>query len=97
MSRTGSNEQEANGMTTTIVAVDGADGLTPDMLRKRKKGTLVFHKDEFPPAEVNKFRDEYKVVVSAISPPKQVFFLNEDHLVIQPGNFDWYFQDPMHD
>jgi hypothetical protein len=27
-------------MATTIVVVDGADGLTPDMLRKRWHGTL---------------------------------------------------------
>lgn len=35
MSEIGFCEPEANGMTTSIVVVDGVDGLTPDMLRRR--------------------------------------------------------------
>lgn len=35
----GSSEPEGYGMTTTIVVVDGADGLTPDMLRVRDERT----------------------------------------------------------
>ena len=40
MLTTGSCEQKDSGMTTTIVVVDGADGLTPDMLRVVRPRTL---------------------------------------------------------
>ena len=49
MNETGGNEPEGNGMETKIVVVDGADGLTPDMVRVRHPTLFPFEPVERQP------------------------------------------------
>lgn len=103
MNETGGYEPEANGMKTTIVVVDGADGLTPDFLRTRKPWppptaasavTPILYDQDCPPDTVYGINRKYIFNPDAFDDKTVVGFIRMGMKPVAPRH---YFVDPMHD